>query len=221
MSRIPPRIQSPGGRSITAWLVLALIVVTCGCGGMRRRMTIRTNPPGARVYIDDHEEEVGTTPFSRNFTYYGERKIRIVKDGYETATFLQSVPAPWYQIPIIDFVADNLVPWEIRDTRDFCYQLTPQRVVPPEELLQRGEQLRYETQPAACLTPASAPGVAPPVTPAPMTPAPAMEPIPTPPPTSGLQPVPQPQLNLPPPPGQSPGNYGGQPVHPLPPSGLR
>ena len=47
-------------------------------------MTIRTNPPGALVYVDDYE--IGTTPVSTNFTYYGKRKIRIVKDGYETLT---------------------------------------------------------------------------------------------------------------------------------------
>ena len=60
-------------------------------------MTVRTNPPGALLYVDDYE--IGTTPVSANFTYYGTRKIRLVKDGYETLTVMQWIPPPWYEFP--------------------------------------------------------------------------------------------------------------------------
>ncbi len=109
-------------------------------GCVQRRMMIRSNPPGALVYVDDYE--IGVTPISSNFTYYGQRKIRLVKDGYETLTVMQSIPAPWYQIPPLDFVSENLVPGEIRDRQTFSYQLTPQRVVPTDQLLGRAESLR-------------------------------------------------------------------------------
>ncbi len=122
-------------------------------------MTIRTNPPGAQVYVDDYE--LGPTPISADFTYYGNRKIRLVKDGYETETFLQPVPAPWYQIPPLDFFAENLVPGEIRDQRTFNYQLSPQRMVPSEELLQRAEDLRRGVRPAGAVTQGTGPGIAP------------------------------------------------------------
>ena len=42
---------------------------------VRRRITIKTDPPGALVYIDD--QEIGVTPVSTSFTYYGTRKIQI------------------------------------------------------------------------------------------------------------------------------------------------
>ena len=78
-------------------------------------MTVRTNPPGALLYVDDYE--IGTTPVSASFTYYGTRKIRLVKDGYETLTVMQSIPPPWYEFPPLDFVSENFVPGQIHDQR--------------------------------------------------------------------------------------------------------
>jgi len=116
-------------------------------------MTIRSNPPGALVYVDDYE--IGTTPVSHNFTYYGTRKIRLVKDGYETLTLMQSIPPPWYQIPPLDFVTENLIPGEINDQRTLHFNLAPQMIVPTEELLRRAESMRGPIQPAGALLPSS------------------------------------------------------------------
>lgn len=122
------------------WTLLGLWFCAC-CGGcVERRMTVRTNPPGALLYVDDYE--IGATPVSTNFTYYGTRKIRLVKDGYETLTVMQSIPAPWYEFPPIDFVSENFVPGQIRDQRVLDFQLKPQMVVPTEQLMSRAEQLR-------------------------------------------------------------------------------
>jgi hypothetical protein len=74
---------------VTSWL--GLTVAACGC--VQRRMTIRSDPPGALVYVDDYE--IGNTPVSTDFVYYGTRKIRLVKDGYETLTVRQPFPVPW------------------------------------------------------------------------------------------------------------------------------
>jgi hypothetical protein len=107
-------------------------------------MIIRTNPPGALAYVDDNE--VGLTPVAISPIYYGSRKIRLVKDGCETLTLIQSVPAPWYEIPPLDFFSETLIPGKIRDVRTFDYQLRPQGVVPQDELLIRAESLRHGTQ---------------------------------------------------------------------------
>lgn len=122
-----------------ALAVLAGLVPGC----VQRRLTIRSNPPGALVYVDDYQ--IGTTPIATNFTYYGTRKIRLVKDGYETLTVMQTVPPPWYQIPPLDFITENLLPGELRDHRTFEYQLVPQALVPTEQLLSRAETLRAQT----------------------------------------------------------------------------
>jgi hypothetical protein len=126
----------------TAWrlAILALAVATLAPGCVRRRMTIRSNPPGAVAFVDD--QEIGLTPVATEFTYYGTRKLQLVKDGYETVTAKQKFPTPWYQYPVLDFVAENIWPFEIRDERAVDFDLVPQQIVPNEKLLERAESLR-------------------------------------------------------------------------------
>lgn len=142
-------------RSPQWWVCMPLLMVVfiCFTGCVRRRMTIRSNPVGALVYVDDYE--IGTTPISVNFTNYGTRKIRVVKEGYETLTVMQPIPTPWYEIPPLDFFSENLVPGEIRDRRNLFYQLRPQLVVPDDQLRARAEELRARGQlPLAMAPPA-------------------------------------------------------------------
>ena len=137
------RIRSFFDRSISLAVVLVLIgFAATGC--VQRRMMIRTDPPGALVYVDDYE--IGTTPIACNFTYYGTRKIRLVKDGFETLTVEQPIRAPWYEIPPLDFISDNFVPGEIRDNRLLTYRMTPQRQIPSGELVARAEGLRRDVR---------------------------------------------------------------------------
>jgi hypothetical protein len=96
------------------------------------------------VYVDD--QEIGQTPVSTDYTYYGTRKLQLVKDGYETMTVKQKFKAPWYQVPPLDFVSENLVPRELRDERIVDFELEPQRVVPTNELMGRADQLRQSTR---------------------------------------------------------------------------
>ncbi len=107
---------------------------------MRRRMTIRSNPPAAMVIIDD--QEIGMTPVSAYFTYYGTRKIKLIKPGYETAVALETIRPPWYQIPPFDLISDNFAGRELRDERVMEFQLEPQRMVSNQELLSRAKALR-------------------------------------------------------------------------------
>ncbi len=107
-------------------------------------MTIRSNPPGALVYVDGYE--IGTTPCSTSFIYYGQRQIRLVKDGYETLTVIQPVSTPWYEIPGVDFFSENLVPGKVRDQRVFDFVLQRQIMVPPQQLRERAESLRHGVQ---------------------------------------------------------------------------
>ncbi len=134
--------QSPRRRWLLPLLVLMTAVSFTGC--VRRRMTVRSNPPGAMVYIDD--QQIGTTPVSTDFLYYGTRKIKLIKDQFETMTTYHTVSPPWYQIPPIDFVSENLVGREIRDERVLNFNLVPQRMVPSQELLGRASNLRNSSQ---------------------------------------------------------------------------
>ena len=141
-------------------LLLALLAI-CSAGCISRRLTIRSNPPGAKVFVDNYEIE-GVTPVSVPYVYYGTRQIRLVRDGFETATVLQPIPTPWYEYFPLDFVSENLLPWEIRDERTLEFTLVPQRMVPRERLQQEAEDLRRSVHGAG----AAPPGAATPATPA-------------------------------------------------------
>lgn len=176
--------------------IVVVLLVAAGC--VQRRMTIRSNPPGALVYVDDYQ--LGTAPVSHDFVYYGTRKIRLVKDGYETLTVRQPFPLPWYQYFPFDFVTENLIPWEIRDERVVDLAMAPAAATPPESVVARAEQARLA---AGSMPPVEQPRVVP-------LPA-AGQPVPAPPPA--LPPLqqyaPQP---LPAPPNlQTPYGAGGLP----------
>lgn len=113
-------------------------------GCMHRRMTIHSNPPGARVLVDG--KDIGLTPVSMNFLYYGTREITLIKDGYETKTVMQPMRMPWYQIPPLDFFSDNLSPTKITDRHYFSYDLQRMEHVPRNQLLENAKGLRSESK---------------------------------------------------------------------------
>lgn len=187
------KIRPPGGFSAGVCgclLAAAALVPSWGC--VQRRMTIRSSPPGALVYVDDYQ--IGTTPVSTDFIYYGTRKIRLIKDGYETLTVRQPFPIPWYEIFPLDFVTENLWPWEIRDERVVDLAMSTTASMPPESVVARAEQARL----SAGSLPAPPPV---PVVQQPMVaqPIPALPPQPLPPPGGGLMlppPSPSPMQGL-------------------------
>jgi hypothetical protein len=122
------------------WCLAIILVGSSSLGCVRRRMTVLSDPPGALVYVDD--QEIGATPVSVPFTYYGTRKMQLIKDGYETLTVKQTFSPPWYQIPPLDFFSDNLWPHEQRDEQLVNFQLQPQQILPTEKLLERAQGLR-------------------------------------------------------------------------------
>ena len=174
------RIRPPGGFSAGVFgclLVAAALVPSWGC--VQRRMTIRSSPPGALVYVDDYQ--IGTTPVSTDFIYYGTRKIRLVKDGYETLTVRQPFPIPWYEIFPLDFVTENLWPWEIRDERVVDLAMSNTASIPPESVVARAEQARLSA--GSLPAPPPVPVIQQPVM---AQPIPARPPQPLPPPGGGL-----------------------------------
>ena len=190
-------------RSIVVFAAAVVLLSAGAAGCVQRRMTIRSNPPGALVYVDDYQ--LGQAPVSTDFIYYGTRKIRLVKDGYETLTVRQPFPIPWYEVFPLDFVTENLWPWEIRDERVVDLAMTTAASPPPESVVARAEQARL----AAGSLPAPPPAVAQPaaaqpavVQPLPAPPAPVPLPpgggLVLPPPAAPLQP-PQPFQGLQPP----------------------
>jgi len=125
-------------------IAACLAVCLCSTGCVRRRLTVRTFPAGAQVFVDD--QDIGITPCSATFVYYGTRKITVMKDGYRTETLFQKIYPPWYQIPPLDFVTENVVAREIRDERIVDVQLLPEEIIPQQRLLERAQSLRDGAQ---------------------------------------------------------------------------
>lgn len=212
--RGPQSIRRPAFRTFAAGACATLIALSPGC--VRRRLVVHSNPPGATVYVDN--QPIGITPCATSFIYYGTREIRLVKPGFETLSVNQPIPAPWYQIPPIDFVSENVIPKEIHDYRTVTFNLTPQVIVPTEQLIDRAQQLRANTLQGAVL-PANALSPAPPLAPSlgpPLLPPGATMGPSTPQPDLGVETL-GPGVVVPPSSGSGALPPGGTPLQPLPP----
>lgn len=120
--------------------VLMLVLINSGC--VSRRMTIRSDPPGALVQVNG--ENIGHTPVSKDFTHYGGYDITLIKDGYSTVRTQQEVIPPWYQRFPFDFFSDNFLPYRVTNRHEFRYSLQPKMIVPNEELENRANGLRSQ-----------------------------------------------------------------------------
>ncbi len=123
--------------------MFCLAFVVCGfCGCVRRTLTIATDPQGATVTLND--EQIGTSPVSRDFTWYGDYDVVMRKEGFETLRTNVVVRTPWYEVPPIDFFFDVLWPGHIHDLHQYSFTLTPAVVPEHDEVVQRATEMREE-----------------------------------------------------------------------------
>jgi hypothetical protein len=151
--------------------VLLTVSLTSGC--VERRFVINSDPPGALVYHNGIY--LGPTPVDGYIVYYGKQQFRLIKEGYQTLDIVQRYPPPWYELPGIDFVTENIWPFKVRDVRCFQYTLQPMQTVRPDDVRQRAEELRARGQ-----------TIGTPLPPHPITPPPTAPPAPPPPPQGGI-----------------------------------
>ena len=122
-------------------LLLCLTVAACFTAGcVRRTLTINTEPAGALVFLND--EEIGRTPVTTDFTWYGDYDVIIRHQGHQTLSTHLNVLPPWYQLPPIDFVAEVLWPGRIVDARSYGFTLTVAEPPDRESLIERGQAFR-------------------------------------------------------------------------------
>ncbi|MHC4875986.1 MAG: PEGA domain-containing protein [Planctomycetota bacterium] len=133
-----------GGNSARRLSLLTALILLALPGCVHRRATIRTDPPGAQVLVGDRE--IGYSPASFDFTWYGTEEVTIRKDGYEQETRYVKLRRPWYQVPPVDFVTDHFLPGRVKDHQEFHFKLRPRQLVPANQLLERGNALRSEAQ---------------------------------------------------------------------------
>ncbi len=118
---------------------LALLTAVCLAGGcVERTITITTEPPGAMVWLNDRE--IGRTPLSVGFEYYGDYDVRLELAGYEPVMTRGEAKAPLWETVGIDLVAE-LIPLSLHSHVEWHYALDPS-VDDPQALAERARRLR-------------------------------------------------------------------------------
>jgi hypothetical protein len=103
-------------------LIVLLLLCVSAAGCVERVLYIKGDPPDARIFLNG-KEVTDPTPVKINFDYYGDFEILIVKEGFNSRKIVLPVGTPWYQLPILDFIFEVLVPFKIQDTRRIEYTL--------------------------------------------------------------------------------------------------
>jgi len=110
-------------------VLVGLLLAAAGC--VERKMVIRSEPPGAPVWID--EQYAGTTPLEYPFSFYGARRVRVGpmcdendRVTHEEKEGVWELEPPWYQKFPVDFFFEVLSPKKLVDVHEL-----PVFVLPP------------------------------------------------------------------------------------------
>jgi len=123
--------------SLIGVVVLAAVVLG-GC--VERRLTINTDPQGATVILND--QEIGDSPVTVPFNWYGDYWVRVAKDGYETLDTHRNLKAPLHDHFPFDFFAQVLYPGRIVDSYEWTFDLAPKQYPTRDQLIEKADALR-------------------------------------------------------------------------------
>jgi len=118
--------------------VLLFGLLAAGCvaigGCVERKLTINTNPSDAQVYLND--EEIGPSPVTVSFNWYGDYNVTVRKQGFATLSTHRKLQEPWYDYFPFDFFAQVLYPGRIVDSYEWSFDLKPQQEINRQELIE-------------------------------------------------------------------------------------
>lgn len=134
-------------RCLVAPLLPCASLFVGGC--LDRTVTINTEPQGAIIWLND--QEVGRSPVTTGFQFYGAYEVRAHKEGYEPLTAVRVAHSPWYEYPGPDLVAEAL-PTQIKNRVVWDLKLTPlpgpdQQAEAEAALVNRARAYRAEHEP--------------------------------------------------------------------------
>jgi len=125
---------------ILSAVCLAAAVIITGC--VERKLTINTDPEGALVTLND--EEIGQSPVTVSFNWYGDYNVIISKEGFETLKTHRQLKGPWYDAFPFDFVAQLLWPGRIVDSYEWSFELTEKAHKSRDELIGEAQKLKKQ-----------------------------------------------------------------------------
>lgn len=89
-------------------LACALTLGSAACRA-QRELLISSDPPGAKIRLDDTLLDV-KTPARIPFKDYGVRRVTLYLDGYLTYSESVHISPPWYEYFPLDIVSEILIP---------------------------------------------------------------------------------------------------------------
>ena len=117
-------------------ILIAAACLACGC--VEREITFTSEPQGALVIVSD--KEIGRTPVTMPFTWYGDYDIIYRLEGHQTIKTHAKINPPWYEYPPIDLLS-HIAPWTYHDRRYLHYRMTKLTSPTDKELIKRAEIL--------------------------------------------------------------------------------
>ena len=120
-------------------MIVAMLSLVGLTGCVERTLTVRTHPDNAVIYLND--EEIGTSPTTVSFQWYGDYNIRITKDGYQTLKTHKELKAPLHDYFPFDFFSQILWPGQIKDEYEWTFNLEPLQPVDRDQLIQQAQAL--------------------------------------------------------------------------------
>ena len=131
-------------RYLLVRLALCLVASLLVAGCVERKLTINTEPQGALVTLND--EEIGVSPTTVSFQWYGDYNVRISKEGYETLSTHRELKGPWYDGFPFDFFAQIVNPNRIVDSYEWTFELSPKRQITRDELIRKAQEAKKQLQ---------------------------------------------------------------------------
>jgi hypothetical protein len=112
-----------------------------GCyGQVQRTITIESEPSGALCWLNDNE--VGRTPLTVPFTWYGTYGVRLECPGYEPLNTTAKVSAPYFEWIPLDLAYETVVPGVHYDAHAYKFTMKKAEPTSPDELKRRAETFR-------------------------------------------------------------------------------
>ena len=124
------------------------LLAACGLlsGCVRQRLSIRSEPPGAQVFLNDRV--VGATPYDEPFDWYGWYRVTLIKPDYEDIDDRTLVKAPVYLWIPFDLVTE-LLPWKVRVQKSLSYTMTPKKALSEPKPPVQGRTIDMDEKPAS------------------------------------------------------------------------
>ncbi len=136
-------------RRLVIWILGACAgLLLTGCS-TQRTLTIASEPPGARIWVNGNLQR-GVTPVDVPFTHYGRFDVRLEKEGYRSVATELVVPTQLDGYPIVDLPLEMANP--VRRFRQVV-RMEPLPPAPTEqdarEVLQAAQAMRERARRAA------------------------------------------------------------------------